>query len=117
MNRLACLVGLLLCAVALGSAQSPDAVLSGRIVDPSGLAVPGAEVRAKALNSDLERTAQSGPDGAFRVGALPAGAYHVRVEQKGFAPYELDRVELQVRQVVDLEIRLSLGGQIGRAHV
>jgi len=107
MNRLFCV---LVCAVAL-SAQSPDAVLSGRVVDPSGLGVPGAEVRVKALNSLLERSAQSGPDGAFRVGALPAGPYQVRVEHQGFATYELDRVTLQVRQVVDLDIRLSLGGR------
>lgn len=112
MKRLASvLVCVLACCSAPIWAQSPDAVLAGRVVDPAGLGVPAAEVRVKALHSDLERSAQSGADGAFRVGALPAGTYHVRVEHQGFAPYELDRVDLQVRQVVDLEIRLALGGR------
>ncbi len=92
-------------------AQSPDAVLAGRVVDPAGLGVPDAEVRVKALASDLERTGRSGADGAFRIAALPAGAYQVKVEHQGFAPYELAHVVLHVRQEVDLEIRLTLGGR------
>lgn len=100
-----------LCLGTVAVAQSPDAVLAGRVLDPSGLGVPQAEVRVKAMTSDLERTARSGADGGFRVAALPAGAYQVKVEHQGFAPYELGRVELHVRQAVDLEIRLTLGGR------
>ena len=114
MTRLLCL---LLCAAALGSAQSPFAVLSGRILDPAGLAVPEADVRVKALNSDLQRSTLSGADGVFRIDALPAGAYQVRVERSGFASYELGRVELQVRQVVDLDIRLAIGGRAETVRV
>ena len=52
--------------------------------DTSGGVVPDARVTIQSTETDFTRTANTSEDGAFRVPALPVGAYSVKFEKEGF---------------------------------
>lgn len=92
-------------------AQLPSASFTGYVLDPSGLPVARATVVVRSLASAFERSQNSAGDGSFQFAALPPGSYRLVVEHPSFARYEVSRVELQVRQVLELAIRLKLGAR------
>ena len=78
------LLSLLLALVIGGAASAQTAVtLAGRIVDPQGAAVPGAQVTLSGAGRS--RSARSGSDGAFSFDAVVAGRYTLTVSAAGFA--------------------------------
>lgn len=58
--------------------------LSGRVVDPQGAAVVGADVSVVSAGGPTRGT-RSGGDGNFTLSGLPAGSYDVLVVAPGFA--------------------------------
>lgn len=86
-----------------------NASLSGRVVDPSGAVVAGAQVTATQTATNISRTTSTSRDGRFRFPYLSLGAYNVHIHQQGFA--EADRsVTLTVGADFDLQIALPLAG-------
>lgn len=81
----------------------PGRSVRGRVVDPSGQPVAGAEVElARSANLEIRPSslvegavddglylARTGPDGSFRVAALPAGWFDLEVRSAGFLPLTL----------------------------
>jgi len=65
--------------------------VKGRVFDPSGAPIPGAEI---SLKSDGVQNAQSktDSDGRFEL-KVPPGSYHLRAEMRGF---EVTTAELEV---------------------
>jgi outer membrane receptor protein involved in Fe transport len=61
------------------------ASVSGRVTDPHGAAVPGAQVSARQMDTNLTAQAVTGQDGRFRFPYLRVGAYEIAVRQAGFA--------------------------------
>ena len=62
---------LLVSAILLSSvllAQNDTAVLSGRVLDPSGLGVPGAHVRLTKQSTGAIRETLTAMDGAYQIG-------------------------------------------------
>ena len=59
-------------------AQGQNAILTGTIGDNDGV-IPGATVTVTDPATGLTRTAESNDRGVFRILALPAGRYTVRV--------------------------------------
>jgi TonB family protein len=92
-------------AVVLG-AQAP-ASLSGTIVDPSGAAVPYAEVLLTNATGD-NRAADVDANGRFTYAGLTPGEYVIEVRAEGFAPVE-DRVTLSPDQRIERRVRLPIG--------
>ena len=67
-------------------AQNARAVLSGRVVNPSGAVLQGAQVIVQPVNLSL----QSDQQGDFTVRDLNTGTYHVIVSYVGFQLFEQD---------------------------
>jgi len=105
------------CWVAPASAQVPSAVITGVVQDPSGLPVPQVVVTAQSLTGAFARSQSTASDGTFRLAALPPGPYRLVAEHASFARYELEHVGLQVRQTLDLTIRLKLGSRAEKVTV
>ena len=83
-------VALVSCLLAWGSPgfaqQSVDyASIGGRVLDPSGAVVPGAQVSARHLDTNITTAAVTDIAGRFRLPALKIGRYDVIVHQNGFA--------------------------------
>lgn len=87
-------------------AQTETGSLAGKVIDPSGNAVPSAKVTLSSDSKEVDRAA-SGPDGRFSFEALTPGTYTVRAEQSGYAESSLDSVQVNrgERVVVKLQLR------------
>jgi protocatechuate 3,4-dioxygenase beta subunit len=78
---------LLLCTVAAlsiaGMAQSVTS-LRGRVTDPNGAVVVGAEVKLASSTNGSLRTTKSGGSGEYQFNQLMPGLYNLTVVAPGF---------------------------------
>ncbi|HWT01810.1 MAG TPA: TonB-dependent receptor [Pyrinomonadaceae bacterium] len=92
--------------------QSATATLSGRISDPNGASVGGAQVSATFKATGVRRETTTNEDGFYTLSALPPGEYEVRVQAQGFAPaVAAPAVTLQVGQNATLDATLQIGAK------
>ncbi len=69
------------------NAQPAVGTLKGLVTDPSAATVTNAAVTIRGANGFV-RQARTDVQGTYTVPGLPPGQYDVRVEVKGFAPFE-----------------------------
>jgi len=92
-----CAVPLWVAALALACCipsvgQVTNGSISGRVTDPHGAFVSGADVEARnALTGIFFRTTTDS-SGFFRVDLLPTGAYWVEISRKGFKPLTIGNI-------------------------
>jgi len=84
-------------------------MFSGRVVDPAGAGVPGAEVVAVHAATGVSHRAISGSDGAYALPSLPIGAYDLSVTKAGFKKTVRRGIELHVSEHVGVELPLHIG--------
>jgi Carboxypeptidase regulatory-like domain len=101
-------LALLLQGTVLGQAVN-NAQIHGVILDPSGAAVPGAQVVATSTDTGSTHSTASGPDGTFVLPDLQIGAYTVEVTATGFNKYRQTGILLQVGQNVQINASLKVG--------
>src|SRR6185369_12793964 len=65
-------------------AQSADGSISGTVTDPSGAAIPGADVAIVNTATGVSRTLTTNDSGFFSVPNLLPGTYEVKTSAKGF---------------------------------
>jgi hypothetical protein len=98
---------ILLCHSAFG--QDTRGTLLGRVTDPTGALISGAEVRARNVETGVTAVASTNEAGNFRIPYLMTGAYSVPVEIKGFRQFIRDGVEVRIGDTVELAIAMQLG--------
>ena len=91
--------------------QSATATLRGRVVDPNGAVVSGAQVIAEHKATGVRRTTTTNDEGLFVISNLAAGDYEVRAQAKGFAERLFPLVTLQVGQTFTLDFLLRLASR------
>ena len=83
------------------------ASISGRVTDPSGAVVQGAQVTARQTETNLSSSAATDRDGRFRFPYLKVGPYEIKAHQQGFA--EATRaVTLTLGSAFELPIALTV---------
>ena len=85
------------------------AQIHGTILDDSGAAVPGAQIKATQTETGLSRTSNSGPHGSYVLTNLPVGPYQVEVSKQGFTKYVQSGITLQVNADPAIEVALRVG--------
>ena len=86
-----------------------NAQMHGRVTDPTGAAVVGAQVQAVEVATGLVRTTITNSEGEFSLPNLPVGPYKLEVTAAGFANYTQTGITLQVGQNVKLDPTLRVG--------
>ena len=86
-----------------------QAQIQGVVLDSSGLAVPGADVKATQTETGAVRNVTTGADGAYVLTNLPIGPYRMEVGKQGFASYVQTGIVLQVNTNPTIDVSLSLG--------
>ena len=86
-----------------------SASISGRVTDPQGGVVPGAQVTARQTETNVTAEATTGPDGRFRFPYLKVGPYQVKVHLEGFTD-ATRALTLTVGAAYELPVALRVGG-------
>ncbi len=93
------------------------ATISGQVEDAAGIAVGGATVTVKSLETGATRTVTSDEAGNFRVLALPLGPQEVKAEKKGFKAAVRMGIDLKVGQEAVVNLRLEVGELVQQVMV
>ena len=91
-----------------GNAAAQSAVISGRILDEHGDAVPGATVTLTNPRTGFTRTNDSDGEGAYRFAGLPAGVYDITASLAGFTTVEQHDAIVDVGAVVHIDFALRV---------
>ncbi len=92
---------------AAGPAANPTGALTGIVKDPSGAVVANAAVHltdASGVSSDATTDGQ----GVYEFKALAPGAYTLKAEATGFAPFAQENVQITANQAQQLNISLKI---------
>ncbi|MFZ3264726.1 MAG: carboxypeptidase-like regulatory domain-containing protein [Terriglobales bacterium] len=108
------LVALLL-TVALGvfsvpaSADNLYASIKGTVADPTGAMMSAVKVTATNTATGVTYSTTSNRDGLYDFLQLPVGDYTVRAEQSGFKKFQASGIHIDLNQVYNLPIALTIG--------
>ena len=89
-------------------AQS-SASITGTVLDPRGVALPGATVSVKNDATGMTQKATSDGQGRYNFPGLAAGRYTVQVDAAGFTTTKKTGVQVSAGQATELPVSLALG--------
>ena len=100
----------LLVMVCCAAAWAQDtASITGTVTDPSGAAIPNAQVALKNPEHGVNRTGTSNGSGDFLFASLPIGSYDLIVTAAGFKKYEAKGVILRVADKARVNVAMQVG--------
>jgi outer membrane receptor protein involved in Fe transport len=83
--------------------------VNGVVSDPSGAAVPAAQVALTNTATGVERTSTSNSDGAYAFLNVMPGQYSIRATAKGFSAMTQTQITLEVNQTATFDFHLKVG--------
>ncbi|MGA9528762.1 MAG: carboxypeptidase regulatory-like domain-containing protein [Terriglobales bacterium] len=112
------IVAVLLGLLSIGVLAQDTASLTGTITDPTGAAVPNAQVSIDSSGKGIHRNLVSNQDGEYSATALPApAAYDITVVAHGFKKYEARGIVLRVAEKTRVNVALQVGGATAEVTV
>src|SRR5580658_7138009 len=116
---LGALVLLFLCCNPLYGQSSAafTATLSGRVVDPAGLAVNAATVTLTSADLGISRTTTTSDTGLYSFTFLPPSVYTLETRIAGFKQYRQEGITLAAGQSAEQEVRLTVGALTEQVEV
>src|SRR5713101_1678592 len=91
------------------AAWAQTAQINGIIRDSSGLAIPGAAIKATQTATGVVRTATSSDNGNYALPNLAVGPYLLEVAKDGFNKYVQSGIVLQVDTNPTVDVSLTVG--------
>jgi hypothetical protein len=83
--------------------------LYGAVTDKTGAIVPGAEVSATNVDTNLTRGAKSNTEGQYRFEFMPIGNYRVEVTATGFKKFVQKGIALEINVMARVDATLDVG--------
>lgn len=83
--------------------------LNVTVVDPSGAAIPGAQLEAKDLATNAIRHGETLANGVYTFLNLPGGTYSLNVSANGFASQAFESVQIQTSIETNIKATLKIG--------
>jgi hypothetical protein len=109
LSSLAVLFSVLLLQPQAMQAQQTLGGITGTVIDPSGSAVPDAEVKATSEDTKLERSTRSNAQGVYNLNDLPLGKFTVTFTKEGFSSERYPGILVQADRTVSLQAQLKVG--------
>jgi hypothetical protein len=96
-----------------GQAASGTATIGGLVTDPSGAAVPGADVTVRNVGTNIARNLKSNEAGLYEAVSLQPGDYEVKASKSGFATLTRTGISVSVgqRAVADMGMKISASAE------
>src|SRR5262249_15866129 len=91
--------------------------VSGRVLDPSGAAVPNAHVTLTNTETKIHLTTDTNGEGNYTIPYLQPGIYNLRAERQGFKSFERAPIEVRINQLVQVDAQLELGSSTETINV
>ncbi len=107
-HSLLAIAGFALAAAPALYAQVDTGSVTGTVTDPSGAAVPNAQVTARNVGTNETRTTKATGNGSYTFPTLPVATYEIQVSATGFQTYS-QQVEITVGGHPTLDAKLTLG--------
>jgi hypothetical protein len=100
-------VSLLLAGCLAG--QSPNGVINGLVLDPSGRTIAGAEIRIVNDATSVQYVGKTNDEGIYVVTNLPPGTYRLQVSKIGFKTLIKPDIVLNVQDSLAINFTLPIG--------
>jgi hypothetical protein len=108
MNRFYCFAACLLAAASMG-AQESRGTIAGRVVDPQGGGVAGAQVVIRNVDTGIDTVLTTNERGAYTAPLLIPGTYQIDASQQGFKKFTRRGVGLSINDNLQIDLKLELG--------
>src|SRR5215467_7024198 len=108
-RRIFSLLAIALLLAAAGLAQDTRGAISGRITDPSGAVVAGAQVTVTNSGMGTRTALTTNSEGIYRASLLPPGMYQIEVTAAGFKKVVRNDIEVRVADRIDVNMTLEIG--------
>src|ERR1700692_2646856 len=102
-------VALLLGCAVLASAQIETASLSGRVTDPTGAIIVGAQVEISNTETGIVNKVETSADGIYAAPSLKPGTYVMTVKKQGFRAVSVTGLTLNVQDNLVRNFVLQVG--------
>jgi hypothetical protein len=90
-------------------AQEFRALVSGKVSDSTGAAIPGARISIVDVATQIRSSTVSGNDGNYALSQLSPGKYELTVEAGGFRGYTRQGITLAVGDKATLDVQMEIG--------
>jgi hypothetical protein len=94
------------CAIA-----QDTATIAGTVTDPSGSAVPHAQVTLLNTGTQFTRTVETNASGQYIAASIPTGVYTVTATAQGFQKLERSGVQLTAASTENVDLTLTVGSE------
>lgn len=89
--------------------QGSQGTVNVTVTDPSGSAIPGAQLELRDLSTNDVRNAVTQDSGTYNFVGLSIGSYSLTVTSQGFTKQVYNPVVVQAAQVTDVAAKLQIG--------
>ena len=103
------LVLLAVLSCALAAAQDARGRIAGRVLDPSGSAIPGVTVAVTNTETGVRVGATSNDAGMYDIPYLQPGVYNMSASAGGFKSYERKALQVRVGDQLAIDIPFQVG--------
>ncbi len=103
------LLGLWVLTSPVGLAQEASANVNGVVSDPTGAAIPNAQVNLTNVNTTIVRSTKTNNDGAYAFVNVVPGVYAIQASAAGFSGVTQSAVTLEVDQTATFDFHLKVG--------
>ncbi len=113
-KRIRCLLGLIALIGGLGlisrvNAQQASATVNGVVSDPSGAAVPNAQVSLTNTQTAVVKNTVANNQGAYAFLNIVPGVYTLHASAPGFTAQTQPNITLEVNQTATIDFHLTVG--------
>src|SRR6516165_1195129 len=84
----------------------PTAMLTGRVIDPSGAVIAGVKVEATNVETNVTYPGETNDEGLYNIPNLPPGTYRVIVQKFEFQTIVKPDVQVRVQDKIVLDFSL-----------
>jgi hypothetical protein len=102
-------LGAILSLTTLAYAQSPNASVTGQVIDSSNAIIAGAHVVAVNVNTNIRYEAATNGAGEYYFPNLLPGTYRMEADMTGFKAVVKPNVVLHVQDAVEINFELPIG--------
>ncbi len=90
-------------------AQIDNGNITGRVIDPTGAAIAGAQVTLTDTDTNFQSKATANEEGIYRALNLRPGPYKIEFVANGFKKLLRENVELRVNSTLAVNAKLEVG--------